>query len=515
MKRRGTKQIVAGRLYGRFWLGKPKRESVPIPGIDPTDEALVMERCALIADTAERLLAADRSDKARSFAVQLGACTNAKRLAVILKGVQTIIDSTKVGDGIKVRTFGERWTSGTLAHLYPDHVKRKATSKDDESILKRYVYPVVGDKAIKAFELEDGERVMARLPPELSRARRRHVAQALHKLLAYAVYPAKIIKAHPLPKGFLPKLGPPKAKQALYPDEDAKLMACSHVPIVFRLLYGVIAREGFRFLEAKNLEWSDLDLERGTVTLDVNKTSDPRTWALDPGVTGALKKWSLMCGNDPGPFTRIPVDEHQADRFREDAAKAGITRAALFQRTATSLPLRFHDLRATFVTVSLANGKTETWVSDRTGHQSSEQIAGYRRAARRYAELNLGALYTLDSAIFWHQSESCQMSDKFRGDRRGSVEVLDLTKVGKKRPRTEGGTRTLTSFRTADFESNAAAQQGAKRGEKRGPRNGVTPDASAFDTLLTAERAQRERGRQWSAFEAVIESMAPEVEAGK
>ena len=44
------------------------------------------------------------------------------------------------------------------------------------------------------------------------------------------------------------------------------------------------------------------------------------------------------------------------------------------------------------MTVSLANGKTEAWVADRTGHRSSQMINTYRRTARTYAELNLGEL---------------------------------------------------------------------------------------------------------------------------
>jgi integrase len=43
--------------------------------------------------------------------------------------------------------------------------------------------------------------------------------------------------------------------------------------------------------EALALTWSDVDLERGAVRLDENKTDDPRAWALDPSVTKALAWW--------------------------------------------------------------------------------------------------------------------------------------------------------------------------------------------------------------------------------
>jgi hypothetical protein len=60
-----------------------------------------------------------------------------------------------------------------------------------------------------------------------------------------------------------------------------------------------------------------------------------------------------------------------------------------------------HDLRGTLVTLSLANGKSETWVADRTGHTSSQMINRYRRAARSAQELELGELHPLDVAIEW------------------------------------------------------------------------------------------------------------------
>ncbi|WP_437287610.1 hypothetical protein [Sorangium sp. So ce406] len=58
-----------------------------------------------------------------------------------------------------------------------------------------------------------------------------------------------------------------------------------------------------------------------------------------------------------------------------------------------------HDTRATFITVKLANGRTETWISDRTGHSSSDQSHNYKRAARKVAELALGDFAPLDEAI--------------------------------------------------------------------------------------------------------------------
>jgi len=75
------------------------------------------------------------------------------------------------------------------------------------------------------------------------------------------------------------------------------------------------------------------------------------------------------------------------------------SRAELYEQTDVRRRIRVHDLRATFVTVSLANGASESWVADRTGHRSCIMINRYRRAARTFAELGVGTLLPLADAI--------------------------------------------------------------------------------------------------------------------
>jgi integrase len=221
------------------------------------------------------------------------------------------------------------------------------------------------------------------------------------RLLALAVYPLELIPVSPLPRGFLPKVTRTKATAWLYPADDAALMACERVPLARRVLYGFLAREGLRCDEALNLTWTDLDLARGVVRLDENKTNDPRAWALSPGVAEALERWRKHVSGAL-VFT-VDNEARLAELFRADLVRAQVDRPELFVRSPTRRPIRAHDLRATFVTLSLANGKTETWVMDRTGHRSSTMINAYRRAARHAAELGLGELAPLDRALVWRE----------------------------------------------------------------------------------------------------------------
>jgi integrase len=187
--------------------------------------------------------------------------------------------------------FGKQWTGGELARKCPDHVATKSTADDDARLLRLYAEPISGDLRLSEITLADVDQVMASLPERLSPSTRRHVAQVVRRVLTLAVYPARHLRQNPIPRGWLPRGKSSKAFTCLWPAEDASLMACRAVPLVRRLFFGVLQREGMRREEAAGLRWRDVDLSRGVVRLDENKTDDPRAWALNAGVAGALALW--------------------------------------------------------------------------------------------------------------------------------------------------------------------------------------------------------------------------------
>ena len=209
----------------------------------------------------------------------------------------------------------------------------------------------------------------------------------------------------PLPDGFVPSSRYKKAVAFLYPDEDAALLGMVEVPVHLRVLYGFLAREGMRLSEAIYLDWKDLDLGKGVVRLDQNKTNDARSWTLRQDVVKALRRWAILSGSRVGRvFHRVgstrPIPVLRlAKRLRRYLQKAGVNRPELFVASDTRVRLRVHDLRATFVTLALANGKTEAWVMSRTGHQSSQMLNRYRRAVNLASELALGELLPMHEII--------------------------------------------------------------------------------------------------------------------
>jgi integrase/predicted nucleotidyltransferase len=244
------------------------------------------------------------------------------------------------------------------------------------------------------------------------------VAKLIAQVMGYVVYPLRLRDANPIPKGWAPKRGSDRTSGYVYPDEERQLMGCMGLPLCYRIFYGILAREGMRSTsEACALRWKSVDLQRGTLTLDKNKTGDARAWALLEGDRLALCAWFEIRGR-PGPDAPVFVNEdgealatvdesgempshshRNAELYRRHLRIAGITRQELFVPSAERMQIRAHDLRVAFVTTALANGRTETWVQDRAGHCDSSQINRYRRAARTAAELGLGDWTPLHEAI--------------------------------------------------------------------------------------------------------------------
>ncbi len=404
-----------GRFFLRVTVGVAKRQAVAVPWCSSREVAL--ERARAVQALVDRLRGASHDELVPKVVAAAGE-EDPATLAALSRAIDGLLGGSLVlasskGDHegpVTFKGFAMRWTSGELARLFPDHVTSKRTADDDEMRLEKWVYPIVKDLPLQGFTLAHAQEVLRRIPSSLSRGTRRHVAQLMARVLSLAAYPCELITSSPLPRGFVPRVTKRVAFAYLYPSEDAAILACAPdaskgregIPLANRLLYGLLCREGLRCEEALKLTWGDVDLERGTLRCDVNKTSDPRTWVMDPSCTRALVAWRALRPNaQPNGriFGAVFKPYHLARVFRLHLKLAGLTRPELYERGPTRRPIRAHDCRGSFITLALANGRTETWVVDRTGHRSSTMIARYRRMARSAEELGLPWFEPLDQAI--------------------------------------------------------------------------------------------------------------------
>lgn len=365
------------------------------------DETAARARAQRMAELARMFVVAGLSTRAPGLLKAAGEQQTTADFECIYAQAREMCASAPLRDAPAAteETFealARRWTSGKLAKEFPDHVKSKVTSDVDDQRL-RVLYPVIGAVPLREFTVQHAKQAMAAVPEGRRPATRRHYAQLINRVLGLAVWPCEIIAHNPLPKGFLPRSGKKPAFSHLRPAEDQRLLGCTMVPLECRLLYGVLAREGMRLSEAMGLCWRHLDLKQGTVRLDVNKTGEPRVWALRADVARVLA--ALGDGQDGDERVFARAHDKAAKRFRAWLRTAGVSRPELFERTAARRPIRVHDLRATFITVGLAGGKSEAWICDRTGHKSSQMVNAYRRAARTANELGLGELQALDFCV--------------------------------------------------------------------------------------------------------------------
>ncbi len=399
----GNVFLSRGVWYARVTLDAGKRKAFKLA---EETEGAARVRLAALSELATKLRADGHGERAEAFLAEAAFASPEDLKAVLqiadalCRGDAVPIKPKASGGGITIADLAEQWTSGQLAAKYPDDVPLKDNRHRDEGLIAKHILPLVGDLPVVNFTIEHAELVKQNHKGAASS--RRQLGGLLARILNIAVYPLRLISASPIPRGFFGRIGgkASKAMQCLYPDEDRKLLACRHVPLRLRMYYGFLAREGMRASEAEALRWSDIDLARGGVTLDANKTDDPRAWALSPGVVRAMTTWRAMLepSDDAMVFPDISVPR-RSRHFRRYLRMAGVTREVLFTTSETRRRIRAHDLRATFITIALANGKTEAWISDRTGHRSSTMINRYRRTARTVAELGLGDLLPLDEAI--------------------------------------------------------------------------------------------------------------------
>ncbi|HEX2877393.1 MAG TPA: hypothetical protein VHP33_39365, partial [Polyangiaceae bacterium] len=151
------------------------------------------------------------------------------------------------------------------------------------------------------------------------------------------------------------------------------------------------------------LTWNSLNLEHGTLTSLKSKNGLPQLFEAQDSLVALLKRWRAHQGDPPKDAPLVPAvggRKREAEVLREDLGLAGIDRPDLLGLAGENAePMRFHDLRATFVTWAMREGRGDGWISDRTGHLTPQMRARYARAARTLADLSYEPFPDLAKAI--------------------------------------------------------------------------------------------------------------------
>ena len=111
------------------------------------------------------------------------------------------------------------------------------------------------------------------------------------------------------------------------------------------MFYGFLARRRHALIRSRsNLLWGDLDLKRGAIKLDRNKTDDPRAcgFSIRPPPKRSSRGASCARGNPSdgeSVFGHLPDRQVTSPRSSAKHLKiAGVTRAELFEDSDVAKP---------------------------------------------------------------------------------------------------------------------------------------------------------------------------------
>ncbi len=394
----------------RLRYGKGKRDRFLLL---TTDEALALSLEPRMEAMARKLIAVDPDVALRLLREAASVAGDAKKFYAVERVVDTVTTDalTQASEPVPApggyRTFrdvAEAWVSGKLTELYPDSKllppKEQKGRSDDRTAVSIF-YPALGSKALADITHADLDEARRAIPRDLHPNTRRGYLVRLRSVFRIAAGPLRLITS--VPEIDIPRRVPSNLFGYLYPQEEALLIGCTRVPLVYRVLYGYLARNGCRITETLRLTWDHVDLETGDIHIDKRwtKTRRARRWVLDSDVLEALEAWFIESKRPQGSARVFPGRQKARlssatvrKRFIEDLKEAGVSRRSILEGADGIDPLRVHDLRASFVTLALRAGKPLKWIMTRTGHESLGVMKGYDRLVQDAEEHRLPAWFT-------------------------------------------------------------------------------------------------------------------------
>ncbi len=265
---------------------------------------------------------------------------------------------------------------------------RPRTLRGYEELLTRYIRPHLGKHPLFRITPLDIQAVYARLlADKLSPRTVRHAHGVLRSALNQAVRwrmlpsnPATLVDLPRYEKREMTALGPKEAMKFLKAARGDRLSA----------LFALAVTTGMRPGEYLGLQWKDVDLQRGLVTVRRSLVQKPkggwyyaepktprsaRTIPLPASVTKALEQHRQQQSQE-----RLKCADRYTDNDLVFATKTGdpIHERNLVNRhfkpilKEAELPtsLRLYDLRHTCATLLLSEGENPKVVSERLGHAS-------------------------------------------------------------------------------------------------------------------------------------------------
>lgn len=317
-----------------------------------------------------------------------GSDSRDRRVQRRKKGIDTLRKAETLEFELKreLAKLREEAVSYRWSEWYDECLKRMkismsySSTKNYETQLKKWVSPRWGNLEIKKItKTQVHKLVFEELDQDLSPNTKRTILKMIKRIFQMA-----------LEEGIVDR-NPSMGLQIRVPESDAKVLTNSEVETFlkearkanhrFFPIWFLALASGMRSGELMALCWSDIDFDQRTISVSKQwtsktgfvptKTQRNRMVPIADDLLRFLKELKLQRGTEKFVLPHLLEWENgeQARITREFCTAVGIT------------PVKFHDLRATFITNLLSRGASLAQVMSTVGHSQLKTTNGYLRKA--------------------------------------------------------------------------------------------------------------------------------------
>jgi integrase len=266
--------------------------------------------------------------------------------------------------------WAERWLDTVVHRIRP------ATFRSYQRVIRRHVIPALGSWPLADLRPSNVERWTADLAerglkPSTVATSRRILAACLNDAEADGKAPRNAARlAH------APRVEGTTRRRTLTAAEARALLGLARDDADAGLLVTLALGTGARVGELLALDWSDVDLDAGTVSIHGSRSRSGlgptksrrgvRMVTLPPFAIDALTAQDRRGGPVVATAEGLPlIPERAGERWRRLRERAGLD------------GLRFHDLRGTYATLALAAGIPPKALADVLGHDPAVLLRTY------------------------------------------------------------------------------------------------------------------------------------------
>lgn len=272
--------------------------------------------------------------------------------------------------------------------------------RDNRGRFAWHIEPVIGERPIATMTHEDIDAVVDSLNEKVTAKAiawktASNVWGLLRKMMRDAVRKKgfRALTANPCDRSEPPTRGEPREFTYLRPAEFLQLVTEPEIQVLWRRMIAVSVYLGLRSSELGALEWSDVDMTMGIVT--VRRSLKRNGEGTKAPKAGRAKKVPLPLAlrplfaamHSPGatgrlfPYRKITG---RAEKLREFMKRAGLDRPELYASTDLEGALRWHDLRATTATWHAIDGADAKAIKAIMRHATEKMSEKYIHEAGLY-----------------------------------------------------------------------------------------------------------------------------------